>query len=608
MRQLVDDTVIWDSRTEAIFGMEPGTFTGSRAVHFDLIHPEDLDKIDTAYELSISAGAAYEVDYRIVLPGGEIRHVASRGSIITDGEGRPTQVTGVTLDVTEQKKAEEALRESEGRFQAFLQYTTSAITMKNRDGEFLMANATYKQWAGLGEADIESKNLKDIFPPQLAKKILDNDRRVFESKKPNSEERYLDFVHGDTRTVISHKFPMFNDNGEVYAVGTILTDQSERLRAEEAESANQTKSEFLASMSHEIRTPLNAILGFAQLMDTSLSEPPTESQKVSLEQILSGGGHLLSLIDEILDLAKIESGNMALAVEAVDIGDIITECIASTAQLGRDKGVAIVNHTANQALPAVKIDSTRFRQVLLNLLSNAVKYNLNDGKVFIGFEQSDPDMARIIVTDTGPGISPERQKELFVPFSRLGREASDVPGTGIGLTITKKLVEAMNGRIGFESRPGQGSSFWFEIPIADTHPCPPADIRPSTKTHQLLGKQTILYVEDSRPSQKLMEALIGQRTQATMLCAETGELGLEMAKEYLPDLILMDINLPRLNGFEALASLRSFQPTSQIPVIALTARAMPEDVNHGLKAGFLAYLTKPIQIDQVLEAIESALA
>jgi signal transduction histidine kinase/CheY-like chemotaxis protein len=401
--------------------------------------------------------------------------------------------------------------------------------------------------------------------------------------------------------------------GGTVAVFTDITElkehEAELLAAkEQAEAATQTKSSFLANMSHELRTPLNAIIGITEMLEEDMQDLGQDDQIEPLQRISRAGNHLLHLINDVLDLSGIESGNITIDVEAADIGDIISECIADAGLLGQGKDLEIVNHTAGQTLPAVNIDTTRFRQILLNLLSNAVKYNHTGGKVSVETGPSDPDRVRIIVTDTGPGISPDRHKDLFLPFSRLGREASDIPGTGIGLTITKKLVEAMNGRIGFDSAPGRGSTFWFEVPVADRQSSPPADQQPPAETYKINGKRTILYVEDNWPNLKLMEALILQRTDATMLCVETGERGLEMAQEYRPDLILMDINLPGLNGFETLETLRMSATTAEIPVIALTARAMPRDVERGLKAGFHAYLTKPIRIDLVLEAIESALA
>ena len=382
---------------------------------------------------------------------------------------------------------------------------------------------------------------------------------------------------------------------------------------EEAEKANQAKSEFLSSMSHELRTPLNAILGFAQLMENNPKHPLDESGKEGIKQILKGGDHLLTLIDDVLNLAQIESGQLSLSLEATDPADVFEECLALTRTLAEKRSIEVIDRTLNTEIPPVMVDSTRFRQVLLNLLSNAVKYNHEGGSVILKAKETAQGMLCVSVTDTGPGIPKEKQDQLFHPFSRLGLEASDIQGTGIGLTITKQIVELMKGRIHFESAFGKGSTFSVEVPLAEGVPrewkkaqkaLAPTHVH--AQPHNADG-HTMLYVEDNPANLKLMETLIDRMEGITMLSAHTGELGLELAEARKPDVIILDINLPGIDGFQALHRLKESKSTRDIPVIALTANAMPSEVERGLDAGFHRYLTKPIRIHEVTAALESAL-
>ena len=398
-----------------------------------------------------------------------------------------------------------------------------------------------------------------------------------------------------------------------------MEDVTEQKRAEEglvaardeADRANRAKSEFLSSMSHELRTPMNAILGFAQLLENNPENPLDGKQRESVQQILTGGEHLLTLIDDVLNLAQIESGQFSLSIEVTDLEPVFGECLAIARTLTEKRGITVIDRTQDQDIPWVLIDATRFRQVLLNLLSNAVKYNRDEGSVILKADETADGMVRVSVTDTGPGIPREKQDQLFQPFSRLGLEATDIQGTGIGLNITKELVELMAGRIGFESAPGKGSTFWVEVPMAeDGEKTKRKDKRSSPSQGaeaQLKPGHTLLYVEDNPANLKLMETLIERVPEMHMFSAHTGELGLELAAAHKPDVILMDINLPGIDGIEALHRLKESPETRDIPVIALTSNAMSRDVEEGLKAGFHRYLTKPIRIEEVTSALESAL-
>lgn len=376
----------------------------------------------------------------------------------------------------------------------------------------------------------------------------------------------------------------------------------------EAEKANNSKSEFLSAMSHELRTPLNAVLGFAQVLKLNPHETLTENQKDATQQIIKGGSHLLDLINDVLNLSQIEAGHLSVDIEPVKIKDLIDECLPMIDNLTHTLGVTILADDLTQAV--VQADHRGLKQVLFNLLSNAVKYNRVGGKVFVSSADTDDGMYRISVADTGRGISKDLEAELFKPFSRLGEENSNIQGTGIGLTITQRLIEAMDGNIGFESTQGVGSTFWVELPLS-AH-----TIDRTQKTliadADLLGrddvKGNILYIEDNFQNASLMEAIISNIDKVKLDVVGDAEMGIATAIQTKPDLILMDINLPGMNGFEALGELRRHEETRDIPVIAISGDAMTSQIEKGLEAGFLTYLTKPFNVTQLHQAISNVLS
>ena len=375
-----------------------------------------------------------------------------------------------------------------------------------------------------------------------------------------------------------------------------------------ADKANLAKSEFLSSMSHELRTPLSAILGFAQLMESG-SPQPSVTQKRSIDQILKGGWYLLELINEILDLALIESGKLSLSLEPISLSDVMRECQALIEPQAQKRGVSV-------AFPRVEIpwfveaDHTRLKQILINLLSNAIKYNKPGGSVVVDCTASTPQRVRVSVKDTGAGLSPEQLAQLFQPFNRLGQEANAEEGTGIGLVVSKRLVELIGGVIGVESTVGQGSVFWIDLNLtAEPQPvagaAEPAVAQVQVQADAQLRK--LLYVEDNPANLMLVEDLIARRPDIRLLSARDGISGVEVARASRPDVILMDINLPGISGIEALRILAKDLATAQIPVIALSANAMPRDIEKGLAAGFFRYLTKPIKVNEFMETLDVAL-
>ena len=376
----------------------------------------------------------------------------------------------------------------------------------------------------------------------------------------------------------------------------------------ELERANKAKSDFLSSMSHELRSPLNAILGFAQLMGIDASTI-TPSQRASLDQILLAGWYLLELINGILDLAQIESGKLSLSLEQVSLPEVMVECQAMIEPQCQTRGISMSFCQFDRPC-FVHADRTRLKQVVINLLSNALKYNRAGGSVSVECITSTADRVRISVRDTGAGLPPDKLAQLFEPFNRLGQEAGAEEGTGIGLVVSKRLVELMGGAIGAESTAGVGSVFWIEL---NATAASLVDLEESTFTAapQLQVNagarlRTLLYVEDNPANLSLVEQLVARCSDMRLLSARNGPLGIQIARDALPDVILMDINLPGISGLEALNILRGAPATAHIPVVALSANAMPHDIKRGMDAGFFRYLTKPIKINEFMDTLNVA--
>jgi CheY-like chemotaxis protein/two-component sensor histidine kinase len=397
---------------------------------------------------------------------------------------------------------------------------------------------------------------------------------------------------------------VFRDVTKEYAVKAELESAKST-----AEKASLAKSDFLSSMSHELRSPLNAILGFAQLMD-SASPAPTTVQKENIAQILKAGWHLLTLINEVLDLAVVESGKMSVSLEPVSVAEVFSECKAMMEPQARQRGIGMT-FCRLDAPCFVLADRTRLKQVLINLLSNAIKYNRERGTVEVECGAAGPERVRIRVKDAGAGLPPEQLAQLFQPFNRLGQEGGAEEGTGIGLVMSKRLVELMGGAIGVESAPGAGSVFWFELdsslaPEMPAHGAEPL-AAPQAQVQRGAAARTLLYVEDNPANLALIEQIVARRPDLRLLSAVNGNLGIEVARASQPDMILMDINLPGISGVDAMKILRADAATAHIPIVALSANAMARDIKQGLEAGFFRYLTKPIRVPELMATIDAAL-
>ena len=524
----------------------------------------------------------------------------------------------------EQMKLDQRLRDQQFYTRSLIESNIDAIMTTDPAGIITDVNKQMEALTGCTRDELIGAPFKNYFTdPARAEAAI---KLVLREKKVSNYELTARARDGKT-TVVSYNATTFYDRDrKLQGVCAVARDVTERKRLDQAlqeknleferataaaEKANLAKSDFLSSMSHELRSPLNAILGFAQLME-SASPAPTESQKESIAQILQAGWHLLKLINEILDLAMIESGKLSLSPETVSLAEVMSECQAMMEPQAQHRGIKVTFPRFGAPL-FVRADRTRLKQIVINLLSNAIKYNKEQGTVVIECTLSAPGRTRISVKDTGPGMPPEKLAQLFQPFNRLGQEAGAVAGTGIGLVVTKRLVELMEGTIGVESTVGEGSVFWCEL-IASAAPRLAAEQGETavSKASPMPApggalQRTVLYIEDNPANMKLVEQLVERCPNIRLLTAVNGTLGVELARSAHPNAILMDINLSGISGIQALKILREDPSTARIPVVAVSANAMPRDIALALKAGFFRYLTKPIKVKEFMDTLNAAL-
>jgi signal transduction histidine kinase len=480
------------------------------------------------------------------------------------------------------------------------------------DYRFLEVSQSFERQTGLIGA--VGKTILQLIP-SLEIKWLQAYGRVAQTGEPIRVE---DYVENMNRWFDLYAF-RFGDPAKKQ-LGILFNNSTERKFIErqlrdalaEAEAANRAKSDFLASMNHELRTPLNAILGFAQLIQTS-TPPPTPAQQQSLMHLVKAGWYLLELVNDTLDLSAIEVGRLSMSPDAVSIDAVLQECAAIIAPLADSRALSVTFPMPDPAHLAYA-DPIRVKQVLVNLLSNSVKYNRDGGSISVHCSTVVGQRLRIGVQDTGQGMTPNQLAQLYEPFNRLGQEKSAVTGTGIGLVLCKRLVEMMDGQIGVDSVAGQGTDVWVELPLAfgDATESPlqpqqdPARARAVALPEAPLG-HTVLHVDDNPANLELVAQLMAKRPQHRLLSASHVALGLEFARAHLPALILLDISLPDIRGTEILKILQTDPVTVHIPVIALSANAMPHEIQSGLQAGFFRYVTKPIRMDEFLDVLDEGL-
>jgi PAS domain S-box-containing protein len=539
-----------------------------------------------------------------------------------DTDDGPMVLSTIT-DISERVSASERQRTSSAYARTLLEASLDPLVTISAQGKITDVNEASVQATGVARGRLIGTDFSDYF--------TDPDQARTGYEKVFSEGLVRDYplaIRHTTGRIIDVRYnaTVFKDDkGNVVGVFAAARDVTARNLLDKAleetnaelvrttlvaEKANRAKSDFLSSMSHELRTPLNAILGFAQLLE-SATPPPTPKQKQSIDHILNGGWHLLELVDEILDLTLIELGKVTLSLEPVSLSEAVLECRAMIEPQARKRGIKLTLSGCETSY-FVSADRTRLKQALINLLSNAIKYNRPEGEVAVECRLGPMDSIRIIVRDTGEGLTPEKLAQLFQPFNRLGREAGMEEGTGIGLVVTKRLVELMGGTIGAESTVGIGSVFWIELGLTTAPVLTIEETEHGAPLRRFAvdgtPRRTVLYVEDNPASMELVEQLIARHFDLKLLTVSDGNLGIEFARAYQPDVILMDINLPGISGFDAMKILRADPTTAHIPIIALSANALPSEINTAIQVGFFSYLTKPIRISQFVDALSSVLA
>jgi PAS domain S-box-containing protein len=484
------------------------------------------------------------------------------------------------------------------------------ICTVSEDGKFLRANPACEQLWGYTAAELIGRHYMELVHPDDRAKTTDAAESLRETGK------IKDFVNRYVRkdgNIVDVLWSATWSEKEriIFCVAHDVTDRSRIEKAlreakEEADRANHAKSDFLSRMSHELRTPLNSILGFSQLLDR---QAPTDIQRPRIRYILTAGRHLLNLINEVLDISRIESGTLQLSLEPVCIEEAISEALDLMRPLAAERSITLGANGSLDSTTYVLADRQRLKQVLLNLLSNAVKYSAIQGSVMISFVGSQR-FTRISVRDTGAGIPVDKLARLFTPFDRLGAEQSPVEGTGLGLALCQRLVQAMHGTIGVSSTLGDGSTFWLELPQSDSPLQKLEAAKSGVAGEDARSTETrrILYIEDNFSNVTLVEQMLGERPALELMTAMQGRVGLELARKHAPDLILLDMHLPDIPGWQVLAQLKADHLTRHIPVVVISADATAPQIKRLLSAGARAYLTKPIDIVEFFRVVDEALS
>jgi PAS domain S-box-containing protein len=529
-------------------------------------------------------------------------------------------VSASVRDISDRKQSEQRLRRIQEHLLSAVESIQGAFAIFDAQHRAVLCNSTFQLLFGQHlERPLVGERFEAILDGNLRAGIFDtsslpaDELRATWTAYHRQPEGALDVRTSDGR-ILRVVERATAEGGTVAIITDVSADvcREDELRhaRELAEAASSAKSEFLASMSHELRTPLNAVLGFAQLLQRDKKAPLSNRQLERVGHVLKGGSHLLHLIDEVLDLSRIEAGSVTVSLEPVGLTDVISEVITTLDTLAAPAEIRISQLPAAE-MPLVTADRTRLRQILMNFGSNAIKYGRKAGHIEFGVTSRDG-FVRISVTDDGIGIPSSKHDKIFQPFQRAGQETGAIEGTGIGLAITKRLAELMHGRVGFESEEGKGSSFWIELPAPKVELQSSPSLRATSADSFALAAAEgpawlVVYVEDNPSNIAFIEDMLADLERVQLLTAPTAEIGLGLIRAHQPQVVIMDINLPGISGLEAMKQLQQWPETKHIPVIALSAAAMVQDATRVSSAGFYKYLTKPVQVDELMQVLEELL-
>lgn len=602
---MLNETMSFSRLYEAMLGYEEHELLPHPSTWVDSVDPEQLPTIQKKLAEYLQGEITeYEVELRLQCKDGSYKWVLCRGRLVERGhDGEPIRMIGIHTDISDRKMAEELLQSTTDQLNRAQSIAKIGSWEFNLNTHELVWSKEHYEIFELSE--LPPEQLYEAYRNKIHEDDLEQLDRLVEHVKETGEsfnyEHRLICNDGSIKYVLGISEYFLNvEKEEQYLRGTVQ-DITEHKQAEqrlifareEADRANRAKSEFLSSMSHELRTPMNAILGFSQLLE--MDDVLNKEQLENVQEIKRGGEHLLELINEVLDLAKIESGNIDLSLEPVVLADVVEECFSLMNPLAVKQNISISHCDFKGAV--VRADRIRLKQSLLNLISNAIKYNKESGSVTVDLKRVENNKIRILVTDTGLGVAEEDLKGLFQPFARIGDADKTVEGTGIGLTITKRIIELMGGDIDVVSEEGFGSSFSIELPLeAISEESFDKKQRTDTPNKKaVIAKQhKVLYIDDNPVNLKLVSKLLSLHEHVHLLTAHTPSLGLELAATHVPELILLDINMPEMNGYEVLEILKKDEKLKRVPVLAVSADAMYQDIERGLTSGFNDYITKPI--------------
>ena len=615
---LLNDKQFHSPRFWEMLGYQVDELPSDAQLWRSLLHSDDVARVDRDFAALLAHGPdVYELEFRLKHKSGRFIPMMSSGNIQRNAAGDAVRVSGSNADLSERKEAEHRINSLNQRLELAVKGAGYGIWEYAIDSERIFWDAHMYEIYGRTPATFDGSMA------MLSASIVREDRDIVQARfddmlagrsMDDMEFRIVRASDGEVRFIEANGYLQRDSEGRAQRLVGMNRDITERRQAESlraakeiAEVASRSKSEFLSRMSHELRTPLNSILGFAQLLELDPAINGAEATRMKINHIRSAGKHLLEMVNEVLDLSRIEAGALGLSLETIEVGRLVSDCVSLIMPQAEARKIRVDVVTAERCW--VRADRTRLRQAVMNLLSNAIKYNRPAGEVVASIS-ADREQVSIALRDTGSGLSGEQIAALFQPFNRLGAEITSTEGSGIGLVIAKQLVEAMGGSVQVSSKPDEGSTFTLVFPR--TAPGA-ADISMPVAVLPAIGGDrnahyVVLYIEDNPANVELVREMLKLDTRIHLEVATDGESGLDAAIKLKPHLILLDINLPGLDGYQVVKQLRADPELARIPCIALSANAMTSDLGRARSAGFADYITKPFDVELLLSKLNTFLA